>query len=530
MKQKLIIFLLVFTGIIQAQHLGVKVQESNIFKMTTARVQNDFILPDNKGGFITISTKRSGFLVDPLEFESYATHYNQDMKPVKTQTFKMNNGTVKSVIKGAFVHDDTLHLLVMERNYRKKYYAFKQITGKISTGKITGTKEFFRLDFIYPKTEVNLFINPASLYYKKLRFYSDVNFFNPKIFFRFSKNNRYFAIIYHDRNIQLAKYHIVVFNRNFEKVYQQEINSTYNSKLFYINDLKVNDKNGDVYIATKAYKTNPLKKRRVLHNDNTDKFLIYHITDSGVSNYDLRPKKVMDDIHLLLDDHLIVYGFYRNDFIDFNQTNGVFRMDLSLDLAYLSSAYQSFEQALLNPKRFVSLTKTKNHKTLINKTFLLSDGSLIINAEDYYVPLMMKKKKREEIVREIVGDIFSVKVSATGNIDWMKKVYKKQVVKPRLALHSYFTTRIGNTEFIAFTDSTLDDIKTTRNYFQKNRELKYLNGVKIHFSGSLQQDVLVKPNRSKFRFMPIEGTMISPNTAIIPAKDHNLIKFYKLTF
>jgi hypothetical protein len=46
----------------------------------------------------------------------------------------------------------------------------------------------------------------------------------------------------------------------------------------------------------------------------------------------------------------------------------------------------------------------------------------------------------------------------------------------------------------------------------------------------VQKGVVKEHTRTKFRMMPIEGIMISKNEAIIPAKDHHLIRFYKLTF
>ncbi len=528
MKQTILIVSLFLTAFVFAQQQGIKIQESKVYKMTTARVQNDYILPDNEGGFITISSKRSGFLVNPLVFEAYATHYDQNMNLVKTKTFKLNKGSIKGNIKGAFVHNRHLYLINMEQNLRKRYYSFKKIDGEIDNGTVS-SQEFFHLDFVYPKNEVNLFVNPGSLYYQKLQYYSDVNFFNPKIFIRFSKNNRFFTIVYRDLKDKPATYHIQVFNNQFKPVYQQKITQPVSNKLFYINDLQVDDTNGAVYLATQIYQNDPLKKRRLLNTDNTRYFLVYYIGATGVASYKIKPKKVIEKLQLQLGENLNIFGFYRHRYIDLNNVDGFYRLNLTKDLALLNSSYQNFKESPVAVGNRKGIKKTKNHKMVIRQSFLLPNGDMIVNAEDLYIPLMMKKEEREEYIREIVGDLFSVKIAKNGNIIWIKKIYKKQVVKPRLALHSFFSTYLNGQEYLFFTDSPLEKPANNKPFYLKGSEQKNLNLIKIFNSGDLQKSVLYHPKRSKFRFMPIEGTMIGSKTLIIPAKDHLYIKFFKLT-
>ncbi len=530
MKQWLLLPVLLWITLVTGQHSNIQIQESKIYKLTTARVQNDFMMPDGQGGFISIASKRSGFLVNPLIFEAYATQYDQNLNQVKTKTFKLNKGSVKGAIKGAFVQDGQLILLKMETNFRKKYYAFKRIRGNINTGEVN-EKEFFRLNFIYPKNEVNLFINPGSLYSQKLKYYTDVNFFNPKMFFIFSKNNRFFSIIYRDKTTNTAIYHIQVFNSNFEPVYQQEIRPNVLPELFYINDLKISDGTGTVYLAGQIFKTDPLKKNRLINTDNTKEFVIYQINKTGVENYRLKPKKVIEKLHLALGKELVAYGFYRHKYLNLNDIDGFYRLNLTLDLAMINESYQAFEHQLVTVSHKKSIKKTKNHSVIVRNHFLLEDGSLIVNAEDLYVPLLMKKEDREENVREIAGDLFSIKISSNGAIQYAVKIYKKQVVKPRLALHSFFSTYINDKNYIIFTDSPLEKPKDDVPFYLLKKELNNLNMVVISNNGTVQKSVIKKYKRgNKFRFMPIEGVMTNPDTAIIPAKDHLYIKFSKLIF
>ena len=528
MKQTILILSFILTTYAFAQQQGIEIKESKVYKMTTARVQNDYILPDNKGGFITISSKRSGFLVNPLIFEAYATHYDQNMNLVKTKTFKLNKGSIKGNIKGAFVHNQHLYLINMEQNLRKRYYSFKKIDGEIDNGTVSN-QEFFHLDFVYPKNEVNLFVNPGSLYYQKLQYYSDVNFFNPKIFIRFSKNNHYFAIVYRDLKEEPTIYHIQVFNNEFKPVYKQQITQLVPNKLFYINDLQVDDTNGSVYIATQIYKSDPLKRRRLLNTNNTRNFLIYYIAKTGVSSYKIKPKKVIEKLQLQLGENLSIFGFYRHRYIDLNNVDGFYRLNLTKDLALLNSSYQNFKESPVTVGNRKGIKKTKNHTMIVRQSFLLPNGDMIVNAEDLYTPLMMKKGKREISVREIVGDLINLKVSNNGQINWINKIYKNQVVKPRLALHSFFGTYLNGQEYVFFTDSPLEKPAINEPFYLKGSEQKNLNLVKILNSGDLQKSILYHPKRSKFRFMPIEGTMIGPKTLIIPAKDHLYIKFFKIT-
>jgi len=532
MKNKNLFLLLVLfsVSVTKAQELGISIQESKVFKMTASRVQNDYILPDNQGGFITISTKRNGFLVNPMTFESYVTHYDSDMKQVVTKTFKMNKGAVKANIKGAFVANGNLYMLEMESNLRNKYYAFKKVSGNIDEGKVVSEEEFFRINFVYPKTDVNLFVNPESLFYQKIKYYSDINFFNPKIFFKFSKNNRFFTIIYRDLAQQPAIYHIKVFNRDFEPVYSQDIIYDGPSNLFYINDILVDDATGDVYLTAKIYKSDPSNEKRVMNTDNTQSFMVYRATSDDLSEYLITPKKVIEKLYLQMQDEITVFGFFRNKFLDTNDINGFFRLNLSKELDLIMESYQKFGDQLVKVTKGKSFKKSKNHQMIVRNAFMTDDGSLIVNAEDLYAPLMMKRVHREESIREIVGDIFSINIGTEGQINWAEEIYKKQAVKPRLAIHSFFNAFIDQQNYFIFTDSTLEEPEENNPFYLQGHELRYLNAVKISNDSPTEKAVLYKKNFAKFRFMPIEGVMIDAKTAIIPAKDHMFIKFFKLSF
>jgi hypothetical protein len=499
--------------------------------MTTARVQNDYILPDNHGGFITISTKRSGFLANPLIFESYAHHYNNRLEPVKNRTFKLNKGYIKGSIKGAFVKENQLSIINLEVNHRKKYISFKKITGNIDNGAIN-EQEFYKINWIYPKNEVNLFVNLNSLYFQKLKYYSDVNFFNPKIFIKFSKNNNFFGIVYRDTNEQETSYNIVVFDSDFNLRYKSKFSHPVNTKLFYINDIAIDDKDGTAYIIAKIYRTDPLIKNRFINTDNLKKYILYKAGPKRIINISFKPEKVIEKLLLALNDkQLSVYGFFRNRYIDLNDIDGITRINLSTkNLQIKNKSYQKFSKKLVATKYKKNHKKTKNHTMIVRNTFILNDGSLLINAEDMYIPLMMKKKDRETDVREIVGNIFSIKIDPAGNIIWAKKIYKQQIVKPRLALHSYFSCMINDNNYILFTDSRLKKAANNDPFYLNQKDLQNLNGIKISRYGDLQTGIIKENKRSKFRFMPIEGIMINPREVIIPAKDHQYIKFYKLSF
>ncbi len=531
MKRSVLLLSFFITAIAFTQNSSVSITESNVYKLATARVQNDFILSDNNGGFITVSSKRSGFLVNPLVSEVYTTFFDENMNIRRTTTFKLDKGSIKGNIKGAFVDNNQLYLINLEQNFRKKFFSFKVITQNIETGK-TDTKEFFHLDFLYPKNEVNLFVNPGSLYYQKLQYYSDVNFFNPKMYIRFSKNNNYFAIVYRDLNKKPTKYHIHVFNRKFEEVYHQNFSNKVPSKLLYVNDLQVDDTNGKVFMATQVFRSNPLNEKRVLNNDITRHFTVYRIDRDSVEHFQIKPKKVIDKIQLQLDnEHVIVYGFYRNDFLDINDIDGFFRMNLSKELSPLTQSYRNFNKKLVAVGTKKHYKKTKNHTMVIRQSLLLPNGDMIVNAEDLYIPLMMKGHKREISIREIVGDLFSVKVAANGDIVRVKKIHKKQLVKPRLALHSFFSTYQNGQEYLLFTDTTLEKPSGNEEpFYKKGSDLKNLNAVKISDNGNVEKQLIRKPKKSRFGFMPIECTMIGPKTAVIPAKDHDNIKYYRIDF
>ncbi len=518
--------LMLWISQISAQTLKTQMIPGPTITLPAARVQNDFILPDQKGGFISISAKRSGFLADPLTTEAYVSHFDTDMKLIKQKTFKLNKGAVKSDIKGAFVKHGRLHMVKLDKDLRHKAYFFRHLEGNIAKGLITYDSVFFKLNFIYPKTLVNLIVNPNSLFYQKMQYYTDVNYFYPKIWLVFSAHNRFFAIVYRDKKLTPVTYHIQVFNQNFESVYHHKISPLVLSPLFRIDDIKVSDKTGDVYLAAHFFKKDPFKKEFFTSFDNTKKIVIYHFNINEEDSYELKPKTVIDQIRLNLSKYVTVFGFYRHLPTDFNKIDGFYRLDLSPKLALLKQSYISFDHQLIDvPSKYLS-AKHKNLWLVIRKHFFLPDGSLLINAEELYVPLVLAKRHREENVREFVGDIFAFRVTPNGKILWLKQIKKKQVVKPRLATHSFFSTYIqaAKYNFMAFTDSSVKVLNI------KHVDNKSLIGLKISTDGNLQTGILWNKKRNRFRFMPIEGTMIDKHTAIIPAKNHAYLKYYKLIF
>jgi hypothetical protein len=174
--------------------------------------------------------------------------------------------------------------------------------------------------------------------------------------------------------------------------------------------------------------------------------------------------------------------------------------------------------------------KTKEHRILFQSINLLENNKILINAEDFYIPHFKKEENRETTVREIVGNIYSIKLDNSGRIIWEKEIYKSQIVKPRLANHSYFSTTVNGNSYILFTDSKTKKQNKKTSFFLKDKDLQNLNGIRLTSTGNLSEEIILKNEKSKYRLMPIEGVMINQNTAIIPAKNHQFIKFYKLHF
>ena len=531
MKQLLVFFSILLFWNSQAQHLGIKVQESKVFKQATARVQNDYILPVGDGSFITIATKRTGFLANPLVFESYATLYNNQLEQIQTKSFRLNKGVVKGAIKGAFIKNGSLYMIKMDVNNRKRYISFKRISARISD-KTIDEKEFYKINHVYSKNDVNLYVDLGSLFYQKLKYYSDVNFYNPKIFVKFSENKHFFTIIYRDFTEMPTRYITTTFNDKFEKVFSKTIIENRNAKTFYIDDVVVDDVTGKTLVIAKTYKGDPHIRINAASVSKIDHYNLYKIDGSGIKKITIDPKAVVDEFSLLLDkNQLSVIGFYRNTFVALNDIDGIARINLDANsLSIATNSYQNFKKKLVTVKFKSKHKRSKNHKMIIRKIFHQENGDIVISAEDYFIPDVLKKHNRELTLSEYTGDVFSIRVSQSGAIIWAKSAYKLQKVKPRLAMHSFFPTIVNGNYYLFFTDSKTKKQPKDVAFYLRDKDLQNLNGVKISLGGAMQSGIVKEHTRTKFRMMPIEGVMITKNEAIIPAKDHHLIRFYKLTF
>ncbi len=531
MRKLFILLAGVFIGNLYSQNLQIKYEESPVYKLTVPSVQNDYILPAGDGKFITISTKRKGFLVNPLTFESYFDLYDNNLKKIKSKKIRLNNRAIKGNIKGAFVKNNKLNIIKFNRNLRQKYYSFEYLIGDIQKGEMQPAHEFFRISKIYPKTEVNLFVNLKSLYYRKLKYYSDVYFYEPKIFVQFSDDNSFFTIIYRDFQEKKTKYFIDVFNDKFEHIYQQTITEEVAPDQFSINDILI-DKKANVFMATKLYRTSRNQQIKFAKKTDVKSFHIYKISKNSTKYIEINPKKIIEKLALANDkNRLFVLGFYRNEFLRLNDVDGVFRANIDKNNFISSNSFYiglGDQVIKINPEN--KKLRTKNHEIILRNLEVFKDGSIIMDAEDYFIPLVNKRRNREIEVREIVGDLISLKVGEQGNLIWANKIYKRQIVKPRLALHSCFSGIIDQKHILIFTDTQLQPQDKKVDFYLKGKELQNLNGVIISSEGNIRSGILIEHLKSKFRFIPIEGTKINNNEIIIPAKNLQFIKFYKLVF
>lgn len=419
MKKITIIILLIINIFGYSQNI--RITKSDIFKDSKKHSELAFSLEDENGGLVTIRTYFGGLLRTPKGY--YIQYFDSNLKLIKETDYKID----KSAIRNAFIKDGQLHLIEYQLNSKNNKITFNVLSSSVNNLDFS-KKELFNFSEKDQKKYFGFLIGPV-LFTNISQL--DRNHGGEIII---SKEKKFFAVNFDISNKDTETHKIFVFNNKFEKIYDAVIEKPIKDKFFEYNSIDIDDEDGTVYFLGKFYENN---SKRIKKNGKTNyHFELVKINANGQKNTSFKNEdKFISSLILIKDkERLACIGFYGKK--DESRINGtcLFNLDSST-LEMKLKKFTPFSKTFLNDKYGNKKGKKKRglKKGIKNIDFrevhLMSNGDLIVNAEEFYVTTHTTMSQGGGMSTRTIyhfDDIISLRINTKGNLKWARNINKRQ--------------------------------------------------------------------------------------------------------
>lgn len=228
----------------------------------------------------------------------------------------------------------------------------------------------------------------------------------------------------------------------FETVSEGEYESEYEARQSDVSNRYISN-TGDYFIGVKVYNIN--EKGRVKDYSSLEKYLIMHITESGVEevNLDLGDKRILDMTFSSDNNRFLTFnGLYGEK--GFSGVKGVFYFQMDIKKKeMINEGYSEFGKDFITEgwtdrqkeKANKKEAKGKGEPALysydIRENVTLKDGSLVGMIEQFYIvehtSYNAQTGASTTTYRYYYNDLISYKITPEGEFAWMKKIPKTQV-------------------------------------------------------------------------------------------------------
>lgn len=520
MKRITLIILLLLS--ISSFGQDISIVKSEIFKDSKKRSSLEYSLEDNNGGLVIIRAYYGGLI--KLLKGYYIQHFDSNLKLLKEIEYKINY----SQIKNAFIKDNRLHLI--EYKLENEKVVFNAVSANLDDFEFS-SREIFSLSSDEQHKDIvkvnNIFslLNELSLY--------DRDHTGEVVL---SKNNNYFVINFDINNKDKETHKVIVFNNEFEKVYEQIIEKDIKDKYFEYNSIDVDDNDGTIYFLGKSYE-NETKKSKKDGKINYH-FELYKVNSEGQKNISFKNEdKFISSLKLIkYKNELICVGFYGVKEED--KINGVSVFNINAEtLAVENKKFIPFSEQFLTDKygNQERKKKRKSEKGIKNidfkDSFIMSNGDIVINAEESYVITHTRFSsnggtKTTSTVH--YDDIISLRIDKDGKLKWARNINKSQTGEET---SSYTTIVVGDNSY--FFINCADEIKKLsagRIAFKKtsaNRSNLYV--IRIDKNGEFDYKKLIDDKDSEVYYKVNNGSInLDKQTVILIGKKKKKSRVIKL--
>ncbi|WP_157821841.1 hypothetical protein [Tenacibaculum sp. Bg11-29] len=424
-KAILFLFIIFCSKQIQSQEalINFKLHKSEVFKEKKESVLKT-IFKDNSNQLFILRTFNN-------EKSLSIDIFDKDLKQINSFEHKIEK---RHRVAGGFLNDNIIGFIEYYRNKKEKKieaYLYTSIKDVLEFSK----KKIFEVTTDrYPSFFESLF-SGARL---DRDFEGNISF---------SKSGKYNVFNIDSSDKKTEHHSILVFDENFNKLWDEEFELPYEDKRFKLQDVIVSD-SGEVFVLGKFYP----KKRKKKKKGGNYHYELFKITENNVSS-----TKMLVENHFVAtleldftpEDKLSCIGFYSNR--NENRYKGVCSFVIDPEsIKVESSNFSPFTEQFLTDKYGKSKDKELRNIKFKNISFP-DDGGIIITAEEFFITTTYVHNNYGGYTKISYNfdDIITLKLNDEGKLLWARNINKAQTSgyfsDP---LMSFGTAQYKNSEYL----------------------------------------------------------------------------------
>ncbi len=522
MRLIIFLFFLSLSLNLQAQQDSLKISVSEIFKDEKYKTTLLFAKEDTNGDIYTVRNYYSS-ISNPKGY--YIEHYSNDLKLLKRTTVEVN----RNEIKGLFITEGSVVLLQFQYNYKEKKYAFATLTSSKENFNFV-EKEIYALD----RTRLDKYDHFGIRSEPEYNLHHNYNFGDIVE----SENGDFLALNLFTKTKDGSALLVIAFNKKFEKIYEYEFESLISLKtttskplqLQYFNMVMNNE--GKVYFLGRVFSDGDITLEK---KDTPNYYFVLFSADSALKNQQLitiKSSNIIRSLQLVNNaEKLAAVGLYTDPgttgFFDNSMGySGVVRFNLDpKSLETLAESFQPFSEEFMIEKYGKVKEKLKSFLSYRN-TFMLENGDIIINAEEFERYITNYGAAAEQIYK----DIISCRIGSNGELMWAKNINKKQSAwsLDNIPFLSFASTVHKNVSY--YFVNAASDLKILKNNEVEFEEGPRLYLLKMYETGAFRYDKILFPDIYNAQLGLRFGVLLNETDILVQAESNNKPMMVKLAF
>ncbi len=513
----------------QNQSNKVDIKWGNEIKSSRKKTLSGIVAHD-ESGFYAIQKERKGLL--GLSFDLSIDHYDNNANQTKSIDLKLGDGKKEMIYENILQIKDNLFLFTTYQDQKTKMNSlFVQTIDKNSLLPNSDAKKIAEIDY-----SGNRKSNSGEYSIGTSRDGSKILVFYNQPYDKGEKE----------------KFGFSVFDITMNLIWSKNIVLPYNDELFDIEKKKV-DNQGNIYLLNAVYKEKRRKKR---HGEPNYQYTILSfkkdIENAEEYPIDL-PGKFITDMQFSITDNqdFVCIGFYSD--------KGTFSIKgtyyVSIDGKTKEIKSQSFKEFSIDVLR-ENLTERQQKKLDkkiekgkqvelyeydLHEVIHRDNGCTTLVGEQYYVDIVTTTQTIGNTTTTTTtfyynyNDIIVVNIDPKGQIEWVKKIPKRQVTTNDGGFYSSYVMSITNDKlYFIFNDNPKNLLESTTDSKKfatfSNQKGSVAVLVEVDKDGNYKKEPLFKTVDAEVMIRPKVCEQISSNEMILFGQRKKAERFARLTF
>ena len=528
--KKSFLLLIIFLSVFTVSYAQVKTEKVDVVWGEKQKTSKKSTLSDIIGyddtGIYAIKSRIKGIAKIEMSIE----HYDNNMNLTRSNIidFKSNKGIRKTNAVKQFGNEIFFFYSVVDRKNKKNEFFVDKFDKKLLTVK-GEPKKIGEMDLS----------NTRFLQYGSFNVRTSQDTSKILVYYNFPNKIK-----------DNEQYGMIVYNRNFEKLWERETILPYKDYLFRVKDAKVSNA-GKVYISGKLFKDK--LKAELKGKSNYNFHILRYSEDEEANEFPISMEGTFfTDLQFTINkkEDIICGGFYSESGASRN-LKGSFYLKIDgktkeltskslqeFDLEFITQNYTE-RQKKHAKKRDAKGDDVELSKFWLDDIILRTDGGLCLVGEQYYTRTETNTMTdanghttTSTTIYYYYNDIIVVSISPEGKIDWTEKIAKRQTsVNDKGFYSSYKLSVINNKLYFFYNDNPKNHYKNeSGNIAPFKHKEGIVTMVELDVDGRMTKEALFTTNDTDVITRPKVCEQISDDVVIIFGQRKKYQQFAKIKF